>query len=439
MTNELEDDMRALVAGMDKQENQDRTEPPQQDIQDVYVLIVREHEVAEDYTQIVDSTPLVPTQPTATALQHDSFVSAYLFVCFSLFLILATLTFQLYCMFNQLIATITIIPQSQQITLSGTMQLGRVLPPLTISQSQTTRTTGHGHQDTTQATGTVTFFNGLFTQQFIASGTVYTGQDGVAIVTTQDATIPKGDPGSGYGTLTVPAQAATAGTSGNIPAGDVTITINNGLLVRNNPFSGGQNARTYTTVTQQDINKISTPLKTTLAKSIQGALQGQLRPQEQLQLLPCRPIEITDHQPGEEATSVKVTVSETCSAIAYSTQKLQTKATAFLATQAQQKAGAGYSLFGTPHVTVTQASLSSTTPHLVFLSFTASSTWIYGISAAAQQQIKTVLAGKTTKQAEQLLAALPGIEQVSIHFSGFGDESRIPKQENNIHLSIIVV
>ena len=82
-------------------------------------------------------------------------------------------------------------------------------------------TTGHGHQDARAATGTVTFYNGLFTQQFVASGTVYTGQDGVAIVTTQDATIPPGSPGTGYGTVTIAAQAVTAGTSGNIQAGDI--------------------------------------------------------------------------------------------------------------------------------------------------------------------------------------------------------------------------
>src|SRR5689334_14160426 len=131
MTNNLDEEIRALVTGMDKQENQDSTEPKQQDIQDVYVLIVREHGEIEDTAQVVDSSPA----PTTT--QHDSFLSAYLFVCFSLFLVLSTLFFQLYCMMNPIIATVTIIPTSQQITLSGTMQLGRVLPPLTISQSQT--------------------------------------------------------------------------------------------------------------------------------------------------------------------------------------------------------------------------------------------------------------------------------------------------------------
>ena len=107
-------------------------------MQDVYVLIVREQE--EDQTQVVDSSP------TSTTTQQDSFLSAYVFVCCSLFLVLSTLLFQLYCIQNPLIATVTIIPTSQQVTVSGTMQLGRVLPPLTISQSQTTPATGHGHQ-----------------------------------------------------------------------------------------------------------------------------------------------------------------------------------------------------------------------------------------------------------------------------------------------------
>jgi hypothetical protein len=437
MTNNLDDEIRAIVASMDNQEKeQDQYNQPE-DIQDIYVLIVREHEA--DQTQIVDSTPLVPIQPVPITIEYGSFLSIYLFVCLSLFLILATLTFQLYCIHNPLIATVTILPKSQQITLSGTMQLGRVLPPLTISQSQSTPATGKGHQNARAATGTVTFFNGLFTQQFVASGTVYTGQDGIAIVTTEDATIPPGNPGTGYGTLTVPAQAVTAGINGNIQPGDITITINNGLLVRNNQFSGGQDERNFSTVSQQDINKISTPLKISLAKSIQGALQGQLQPNEQLQLLPCSPTVTSDHQPEAEAQEVKVTVSETCSSVAYNSQELQTKATIYLATQAQHKAETGYSLFGTVNVSVTQATVSSTTPHLVFLSFKATGTWIYRLSATAQERIKELVAGKTTQEAQQLLVAMPGVESATIRFSGFGDATRIPKTTGYIHINLIVV
>ncbi len=444
--NNLEDEFRALVVSMDNQENerqtfqeQDNAQPPQQDIQDVYVLIVREHEEVADRTQVVESTPIVPTQPAPLTIQHDSFVSAYLFVCCSLFLIFATLTFQLYCMTNPFVATIIIIPTSQQVTLSGTMQLGRVLPLLTISQSQTTSATGHGHQNAKQATGTVTFYNGLFNQQFIASGTVYTGNDGIELVTTEDATIPPGNPGSGYGTLTVPAQAIEAGSKGNIQAGDIDIAINNGLLVKNNQFQGGRDERNFQTVSKNDIDSVATPMKSAVLQSLSGAFQGQLQINEQLQILPCNPIISTNHHVGEEATTVKVTVSETCNAVAYNSQELETKATSFLITQAQHKAGVRYSMFGTVQVSVKQTSITNIAPHLVFLSFQATGTWIYGISPTTQQQIKHVLAGKTTQHAQQLLTAQPGIEQASIHFSGFGDESQIPKQTSNIHISLIVM
>jgi len=436
MTNNLEDELQRIVESMDNQESQrqtqqeqDNTQTPQEEIQDIYVLIVREQE--EDQSQIVDSTPVTP--PTV------SFLPAYAMCSLYMLLILSTFAFQCYSIFNPPIATITIIPKSQQVALNGTLQLGRVLHPITISQSQTVPTTGKGHQDAKAATGTVTFYNGLFTQQFVASGTVYTGNDGVEIVTDQDATIPEGNPSSGYGTATVTAQAGEAGSTGNIQAGDVSITINNGLLVRNTQFHHGQDARTYPTVTQKDIHSISTVLTTFLTQSMQGALQGQVQPPELLYILPCSPTITSDHVIGQEARQVNVTVSQTCSAVAYNSQDLATKATAFLATQAQQKTGAGYSLFGTVHVWVKQASVTSTPHPLVFLSFHASGTWVYGLTHTAQEQIKHLIAGKTTQQAIRLLASLPGVEQVSIRFQGFGDAIRLPKNTGYMHLTIFVV
>jgi hypothetical protein len=50
--------------------------------------------------------------------------------------------------------------------------------------------------------------------------------------------------------------------------------------------------------------------------------------------------------------------------------------------------------------------------------------------------MKKIIAGKNTEKALQLLAALPGIEHVSMHFAGFGDDTRIPKNLSNIHLLI---
>jgi len=147
----------------------------------------------------------------------------------------------------------------------------------------------------------------------------------------------------------------------------------------------------------------------------------------------------SNHQAGEEATTVTVTVSQTCSAVAYNSQILEGKATAFLVTLAQHKTGAGYSLFGSVHVWVKQATESSPPHPLVFLSFAARGTWVYALSRAAQEQIKQLIAGKPTEQAMHIISTLPGVKHAALHFSGFGDPARLPKNTQDIRLVLFVV
>jgi len=377
--------------------------------------------------------PIVESEPQNAPANQKPMTIAYLTISLYLFLILSCLMFQISLLLNPFTATITILEKERQVTIHGTVQLGRVLSPITISQSATANTTGRAHQDARQAQGTLTFYNGLFTQQFIAQGTVYTGQDGVAIVTTQAATIPPGDPNAGYGTVTVTAQAQEPGAKGNIPAGDINITINNGLLVRNSLFHGGQDERDYRTVNTSDITNAATPLKATLAESVEGAERGQLKSNESLVTPSCTTITNSDHRAGEEAATVKVTVSETCSAVAYNSQQLERSVTQLLTTQATKKLGAGYSILGEPQVHITQASAQNTK---VILSYQSQSTWIYALSSAEQNHIKKLIAGRTKEQAIELLSSLPGIERVALQSSGFGDDTRIPKNLSTIHLLI---
>jgi hypothetical protein len=90
-------------------------------------------------------------------------------------------------------------------------------------------------------------------------------------------------------------------------------------------------------------------------------------------------------------------------------------------------------MLDTPQVQVTSARAQG---NAVFLSFTAQSAWIDGISPTEQHAIKQLIAGKTTEKALQLLAALPGIERVALQSSGFGDSSQIPKALSSIHLAL---
>jgi hypothetical protein len=451
MTKSLEEEVRRVIANMDNEQNSQEPRQTRQE-QDVpgtteqdkepadtihihyfpdAIVIHKEGEETPQPDNVVEATLVKPKQPPVYI--------AYAICSFYLFLILSCIAFQVYEILNPPIATVTIIPKSQIVTLTGTLQLGRVLNPITISQSQTVATTGHGHQDAKNASGYVTFYNGQMNSIFIPAGLILTGSDGVQIVTDQDASIPAANLPQ-VGQVTVQAHALSPGSKGNIAAYD----INQGCCataikaVNTNSFYNGQDERNFQTVSKNDIDRAASPLKETLAQSMTGALEGQLKPTEQLSILPCNPIVTSDHRIGDEATQVKVTVSQTCSAIAYNTHVLETKAAQLLTSQALKKLGSGYSVFGEIHVSVKEPTVTQH-PNLVFLSFHASGTWVYGLSQTAQEHIKKLIAGKSKQEALQLLASLPGVEQSSIRFTGFGDDTRLPKNSGYIHLTIFVM
>ena len=225
-----------------------------------------------------------------------------------------------------------------------------------------------------------------------------------------------------------------SGSLGNIPAKaiDEACCAVSVLAVNLTPFSGGQDERDFQTVAKQDVANASQPLKTTVTQSMQAALLGQIKPTEQLSILPCTPTVSSDHQPGQEARQVHVTVSETCNAIAYSTQTLTEKATALLSSQAVKQLGNGYSLMGSVQVSVTQASVTHSPTPLVFLTFQAQGRWVYALTQQTQLHIKQLIAGKTKPEASQILKSQPGIERAAIRFEGFGDNS-VSTQKQHIH------
>src|SRR6266566_661691 len=430
MSNNLEDEIRAIVAGMDNQENEEQ-QPPADDIQDIYVLIVRETDT-EDQSNSIESEAVTPPVSAKQSFEYVT-LGIVLLCCIP---ILASILFQVYVLQNPAIATVTIIPKSQQVSLNGTLQLGRVLQPITISQSQTRATTGHGHQDARAATGRVTFYNGQLNSIFVPAGLLLTGNDGEQIVTDQDASIPASNLPQ-VGQATVQAHAVNTGTKGNIAVYD----INQGCCataikaVNTNSFYGGQDERNYQTVAKADITNVATTLKSSLDVSMHGALAAQTKQNEALTHPLCSETVSPNHHVGDEANQVTVTVSETCSAVAYDNHVLATKAAQLLTTQALKKLGSGYSVFGEIHLSVKQPTVTQH-PNLVFLSFQAQGTWIYGISQKAQEHIKELIVGKTKQSAMHVLVSLPGVEQVSI---SWGDDTKLPKDSIYIHIKLFVM
>jgi hypothetical protein len=328
-------------------------------------------------------------------------------------------------------ATITIVPSVHTLTLQSSTHLGKLLAPITLSESLTVPATGHGHQDATRATGSLTFYNGLFTPQVIPARTPFTGQHGITIALDHTVTIPAAHPPQ-EGEATGSATATQPGTSGNIPAGEITVTITNGVLVSNPaPFTGGQDARDFTIVTRADIGTATATLQARVSASMSAALQGQLLPGQALQRTPCAPAVTANHAVGDEAATVEVTVAEACTAIVYDPGALTTQATRLLSTQAARAFGTAYTRAGPISISVTQA---ITQHHTIVLFYTGRAAWVYQVNAA---RLQALIGGQPRLAALHLLAHLPGIAQVSI--SGLADDQVLPADPAHLHVLVVLM
>ncbi|GHO72734.1 hypothetical protein KSD_05050 [Ktedonobacter sp. SOSP1-85] len=210
------------------------------------------------------------------------------------------------------------------------------------------------------------------------------------------------------GQASVSAHATVAGPAGNLKAGAIygpCCRVN--ISAVNGAFSGGQDARDYQTVTQHDIDIAGMNLKASLDQSTTAALQTQVQSTETLVTpLHCQQKTSADHQPGDEATSVHVTLDETCTGIVYQTQALQTLITQALTTQARQQLGARYMPSGEVHIATTAQGTTT-------IQATGADMWVYQFSQAEQEHLKASIAGKSQAEAKSLLLARPGVLSVS--------------------------
>jgi hypothetical protein len=401
-------------------------EPDEEARETIHVYPVAGGGVLFTKTPIEEPLDTAPIHTQNPKNAPDPFVIGVFFL--SVLLPLSSIMLQLYLLFNPFVATLTIIPKSQEIRVTGTLQLGRELNPITLSQSQTTPTTGKGHQDAHSATGYITFYNGLFTSQTVPAGTALIGMSGEHVITDLDAGIPAANPPS-LGYVTVSAHTSNSGSNGNIPADDINQACCATAIkaVNTASFSGGANERDFQIVTKQDITNTAAMIQTTLLQSTQGALQGELKNGEALATPTCTPTVTSDHQIGQEATAVKVTVSETCAAVAYTQDALKTQATTLLSHQAEKKLGTGFSLIGDVQIASIQATGKT-------LAFSCSGVWVYAVSDTAQQHIKLLIAGKPKQDALHLLLSLPDIERASI---AWGDDTKLPRDSRYLHLILM--
>jgi VCBS repeat-containing protein len=415
---------------------------PEEEIQEtIHVYFVREPVEQQKDERVIESTP--PTKPhkrISSAAFIALAVNMLLFLSVLIVSVIPELTTQV---------IITLIPDERPVMTTTTLVVegtptngnitGRLLPSFTLTQSNTVATTGHGHQNARQAQGAITFFNGLFISQTIAVGTILTGGDGVQIVTDQLAIIPAAlatTPPT-FGQVTVSAHALTPGSSGNIAARDInTACCLPSVLAQNTEaFQGGQSERNYTFVTKADIQTVSQLLTASITRSENAAMQAQLTTDEGLLTQPCTPTLRSNHHPGDEATTVIVTVSETCSGVAYEKAALHAQASRLLMTKASKTVGTHYSLFGDIQVTILSVQLTNKTNQIAVITVSTSGTWVYQITQIEQQAIKHLIAGKRKSDALHILLSLTGIQRAII--AGIADTRSVP--QDTTHIKIVIL
>lgn len=360
----------------------------------------------------------IPTQPLGTSSQQRAVEHRVLLVillCFLAFVggsLLAALTYPT--------VTVEIVPRSTRAATTAHLALAtRALAPVTVSETRSAPTTGHGHQNATRASGTVTIYNGLFTPQTLSAGTVLMGQDGVTVALAQNVTIPAAVPPQ-EGEATAAAEALVPGTSGNIPAGDLDVTITNGVLVKNlAPFSGGRNARDYPAVAPRDLDRLSTTLHQQLLEAIPHAFH--LRPGEAVSLTACRFQQSATHQAGEEARTVTLHAAETCRGLAYDQRALQQQATVVLT--GKTRPGPHFQLAGAVQVTID--SLSPFTVSIRGL-------WRYYLSPGEEQVLAQHIAGDSPQVARAYLLHTGVITSATV-------SQPLPKDPQHIQLLVVPV
>ena len=378
-------------------------------------------------------------------------------------------------------ATVTITPKSSPLQNSYNItavpgspdtsqnQIGaRQISVTTQNYSQTANATGSATTPGAHATGTLGVYNyNTGSGVTLAAGSTYPNNSGcpspnsLVMVLDASVTLSPAPSVSNPSTTTVPAHVQQVGTIGNFvhlgsnsfplapQSGCSTFVYLSGScpgapgnicldLASMGHFTGGTDPQPYTVVAQSDIDNAAATLEQNNQPNAGLEVGSQLQNGEQEigGTAQCSPNVTSNHSAGDQASTVTVTVTFTCTGEAYSPKDATDFAKQLLANDAQSKFGAQYALVGQINSTVVSSSAGNQgTENLVV---SASGVWAYQFSTTAQQTLAGLIAGKTTSQARQTLLAQSGVADVTIQITG-GSGQTLPTKAQEIKIEIKTV
>jgi hypothetical protein len=347
-------------------------------------------------------------------------------------------------------ATVTIVPTrlDRQATLVITAVTGapdvarqevaaRFVSATSPARKASGRASGLARIPATAAWGTLTFYNAATYPQTIAAGTVLTEADGVQVITDAPASIPAGNPPL-FGVVTVSAHARHPGSRGNIAALDIDgLCCVAGVAVKNTAgFGGGQDAQTYSTVRQADIDDLARPLIGTLTQDARTGVRSQISPQEWMVTVPtCTPAISVDHAVGSRATQVTVTIKVTCQSEVYDQQAAQRLASGSFMQESRTALGANYAPVGKVTTTLVAVAVTDTKRGTLALSIEARGGWVYQWKLAHRKTLARRIAGMRKQEALALVLREEGVQTAGIDLAG-SEQTTLPADPSRIIINV---
>jgi hypothetical protein len=320
-------------------------------------------------------------------------------------------------------ATVTITPAHQKVSDSFVVAAVTGTPDTTAQQVQArivsyTSPSGSGSAN---ATGSLAGANATGTLIFVYSGTASgVNVTGGTLTGASRVPISFGSFFLPFGSKQIQGIAVNQGIGGNIPARDIDGQCcgNSNIHVQNGPFSGGQDPVPNSVITQNDINSASNNLISSLKPSAQNALQQKIQANEQVVSgsLKCTSNVTPNHRVGDQAKSVTVAGTVTCTEEAYDQKGALDIATTALKAEAAKNPGAGYALVGNVVTSITSATVvdAKNTVSLVIL---AQGQWVYHFTDTILNGIKNKLAKESQSAAQADLKKTTGVLSATISLS----------------------
>jgi serine/threonine protein kinase len=352
-------------------------------------------------------------------------------------------------------ATVTITPDKRDLkqsyvlsAVTGTPDAAqqqvqaRMLDSTSQPQAKTVPATGQGTRSATSATGTLTIMSLDGSTQTFNSGQVFTNEQGrlnIQIMIDASVTVSSADPNN---SADVQAHVVQAGTVGNIAAGVFCSPVcgaspgGSWRAMNNVPFSGGQDAQTYTAVAQSDIDGAISSLVSSLTPGEQSAVQGQVGANERSVGNPlCSHRANANHAAGDQATSVTVSVTVTCTLESYDYDAARALAAQQLSNAATKNPGSGYALVGHEVTTLTQVVVADANSGTLHLTINCEGIWVYSFTPDQQQALKAYMAGKSKAVVMSWLTSQKGVSQTSIQIPD-GDGNTFPSDPGKITITV---